>query len=93
MALGFDIMAAKIVLDLKEECPEIVLICVVPFAGQADRWFPSKLQEYEQILDEADQVITLSQHYYQGNPRSRTDNQLRFRDAVPEHKGADGSPD
>lgn len=33
MALGFDIMAAKIVLDLKEECPEIVLICVVPFAG------------------------------------------------------------
>lgn len=82
MALGFDIMAAKIVLDLKEECPEIVLICVVPFAGQSDRWMPSKRQEYEEILEEADQAITLSQRYYKGCEMARNRFMLDHSDAV-----------
>ncbi len=82
MALGFDMMAAKTVLDLKEKCPEIVLICVVPFAGQADRWSPSKRQGYEQILEEADQAITLSQRYYKGCEMARNRFMLDHSDAV-----------
>lgn len=82
MALGFDMMAAKTVLDLKEECPEIVLICVVPFAGQDDRWSPSKRQEYEQILEEADQAITLSQRYYKGCEMTRNRFMLDHSDGV-----------
>lgn len=82
MALGFDMMAAKTVLDLKEECPEIVLICVVPFAGQEDWWSPSKRQEYEQILVDADQVITLSQRYYKGCEMARNRFMLDYSDAT-----------
>ena len=38
MALGFDMMAAEVVLSLKDKFPNIRLIAVVPFLGQSNRW-------------------------------------------------------
>ena len=66
MALGFDMMAAEIVLNLRDECPDITLTAVVPFDGQEDRWRPSEQHRYDSILDEADQVIILSERYFKG---------------------------
>lgn len=38
MALGFDLMAAEVVLSLKGKLPSLQLIAVVPFKGQNCRW-------------------------------------------------------
>ena len=37
-AQGFDLIAAELVLSLREKYPWIRLIMVLPFEGQADRW-------------------------------------------------------
>lgn len=66
MADGFDIIAAEEVLRLKKEYPYIRLKCIIPFKGQADRYPDDYKQRYDTILAQADEVITLSEHYFEG---------------------------
>ena len=66
MADGFDIIAAEEVLRLKKEYPYIRLKCVIPFKGQADRYTEADRQRYNNILAQADEVITLSETYFEG---------------------------
>ena len=66
MALGFDMLGAETVLAMKDEYPDLTLTAVVPFRGQADRWAISNQRRYESILDEADQVIVMSEHFFKG---------------------------
>ena len=66
MARGTDIWASQAVLDLKERLGGIRLRCVLPHLGQDDRW-PGAAQElYRGILARADEVVTLSDRYYDG---------------------------
>ena len=55
-AVGFDMMAAYAVLEQKKQYPDMVLIAVVPYAGQ-DRYFKillsGKTQKSIKILLEA----------------------------------------
>ena len=66
MADGFDIIAAEEVLRLKKEYPYIHLKCVIPFKGQADRYTEAYKQRYNNILAQADEVVTLSENYFEG---------------------------
>lgn len=66
MADGFDIIAAEEVLRLKKEYPYIRLKCVIPFKGQADRYTEAYKQRYNNILAQADEVVTLSENYFEG---------------------------
>ena len=69
-AVGFDTLAAKVVLELKK-IYDIQLIIVVPNMGQ-DKYFTEKQKkEYNQILYHADTVIYLSDHYYKGCMQKR----------------------
>lgn len=62
-AVGFDILAAENVLDLKSEFLDVVLIIVVPFPEQ-DKFFNGENKKrYFNILDKADEVITISEKY------------------------------
>ena len=63
MALGFDMMAAEVVLSLKDKFPDIQLIAVVPFSGQSNRWTSSEQERYHRILAKTDKVVTLSENY------------------------------
>lgn len=64
-AVGFDTLAAEVVLQLKEHLPELALIVIVPFEGQ-DRYFtPDSKVRYRRILDQADEVVVLSAAYFQ----------------------------
>ncbi|MBR3429694.1 MAG: DUF1273 family protein [Clostridia bacterium] len=65
-ARGFDTVAAEAVLRCKRTNPEIRLIIAVPCRTQADRWSVSDKEKYRMILDQADQVIVLSESYYEG---------------------------
>lgn len=66
MALGFDMMAAEVVLELREDNPDITLVAAIPFRGQEDRWRSTEVNRYNTILDEADEVIYVTPHFERG---------------------------
>ena len=58
MAAGIDLLAAKIVLQLRENMQEkgITLEAAVPFLDQPRRWKEQTKREYESILSRCDKV-------------------------------------
>lgn len=64
MALGIDTWAARIVLKLKEEYPQLYLIAAVPCYAQESKWIPESQQEYEYILNKVDDVVYVTKDYY-----------------------------
>lgn len=69
--MGFDTLAAQVVLDLKKEYPQIKLILVLPCANQTMRWNQRDIEVYDDIKSKADKVVTLSEHYYEGCMQAR----------------------
>ena len=65
-ALGFDQMAARIVLSLREKYPWIRLIMVIPFDGQADRWSEDQRRAWLHIIEASDRVVHISHEYDRG---------------------------
>lgn len=70
-ALGFDTIAAEVVLALKGRLTEIALVLVLPCENQADRWREDDRARYEAIKGRADEVICLSPAYYDGCMQAR----------------------
>lgn len=62
-ALGFDTMAAQMVLSLKTEFPSIKLILVLPCKNQTDKWEEKNRAIYEKIKSQADKVVYITDHY------------------------------
>ena len=65
-AKGFDYIAAKSVLRVKENYPEIKLIIVLPCSDYYDRWMNDDKSSYYEILNKAHKVKVMSDHYYRG---------------------------
>ena len=65
-ALGFDQMAAEIVLSLREKYPWVRLIMVIPFDGQADKWSREQRGRWLEIIEASDRVIRISHRYDKG---------------------------
>ena len=59
-AIGFDMMAADVVVSLKKTYPDIILTAAVPFKGQAARFGFYDRKRYDRLLEVADEVIVLS---------------------------------
>lgn len=59
-ALGFDTLAAHVILDLKKEYPQIKLILVLPCVNQTMKWNQRDIEVYNDIKSKADKVVTLS---------------------------------
>lgn len=68
MAIGVDMWAAEIVLDLKRAYPldTIKLMAAIPFEGQANKWSGEYRERYFDILAKADGEITFHEHYTKG---------------------------
>ena len=58
MAAGIDLLAAKIVLQMRGDMPkmEITLEAAIPFLFQSKRWKEETKREYEIILSQCDKV-------------------------------------
>ena len=65
-ALGFDCLAAQTVLRLRESCPGMKLILVLPCLTQTRGWRPGDVTEYERIKAQADKVVYTAQQYTRG---------------------------
>ena len=50
MAIGFDMLAAEVVLSLRSELPYLKLIAVVPFKEQSARWNYQEQARYKRLL-------------------------------------------
>ncbi len=65
-ARGFDTLAARVVLRLKEKYPHIQLILVLPFINQYEKeagWSVEEIEEYNFIKKSASEVIHLQTEY------------------------------
>lgn len=62
-ALGFDTMAAMMVLELKSLLPQLRLHLALPYPEQAKRWSRTDRLLYEQIKEHADRVYLVSMEY------------------------------
>ena len=65
MALGFDMLCAEAVLELKEEFP-VRLIACVPCADQSKRYPSAQKRRYEALLAAADERVVLHEKYVDG---------------------------
>jgi len=65
-ALGFDTIAASAVLKLRKRFPNIKLILVLPCLVQTKGWSKEDIEVYEDIKQQADEVIYTSQKYTRG---------------------------
>lgn len=59
MELGFDLLAAEVVLELKKSYPDIKLYAIIPFTGQEDEYDSEEKVRYRRINEATDgrQVI------------------------------------
>ena len=65
MAMGFDILAAEIVLLLKEAYnTPLKLVCVIPFEAQAQSFPPEWQERYYSILSKCDEKIIIEKDYH-----------------------------
>lgn len=62
-ALGFDTLAAQIVLDMKKEYPQLRLILVLPCEDQSRGWRSEDIAVYEDIKRRSDKVVYVSRQY------------------------------
>lgn len=65
-ALGFDTLAAKTVLRLRQSYPDIKLILVLPCVSQAEKWSPADVAVYQEIMEQANKLIYTSREYTEG---------------------------
>lgn len=70
-ALGFDTLAAQVVLNLKKDYPNIKLILVLPCKTQTRGWKQEDIEEYNRIMKAADKVVYTSHNYYNGCMQKR----------------------
>ena len=64
MAVGFDMAAAEAVLRLRQLYSDVELVCVVPFRGQEQRFSTEDKVRYHEIIDSADSIEILAEHYF-----------------------------
>ncbi len=62
-AIGYDTLAALIILLKREQNPNIRLQLCLPCRGQASKWGERDKAFYEHILKQADGVVYISEHY------------------------------
>lgn len=66
MAMGFDLIAAGVVLKEKEENKNVELIACIPCPEQDKYFSPEDKEKYERILSLCDKKELLSDHYFKG---------------------------
>lgn len=66
MAIGFDMICAELVLELKKYFPFITLECAIPCKGQELKWPQKEQERYRNIIKQADKIRCIYDHYVDG---------------------------
>ena len=81
-ALGFDQLSCKVVIEMKTEYSDIHLHLLLPCPAeeQVKGWNKSQIEEYMLILNKADTVTVLSEHYTDDCMKRRNERLVEFAD-------------
>lgn len=63
MAKGVDLVAAEIILRLRETDPRLKLVCAMPFEGFGQRWGGGWTEWMRRVLDKADNIHYVNKKY------------------------------
>lgn len=63
MAVGTDLIAAELVLELKKTYPQITLESAIPYEEQAIKWTAQQREQYYKIAGQCDESVTLQAAY------------------------------
>lgn len=66
LAVGFDMIAAELIISMKAEYPQLRLIGCVACEGQSRYFTRENVEKYNKILSLCDQVEVLSDRYFNG---------------------------
>ena len=66
MAMGFDLLAAEKVLELKKKFPQVKLVLCIPCYNQERNFSDEDKLRYQNIYKKADEKVLLSDKYYRG---------------------------
>lgn len=72
-ALGWDMLCEKAVTEVRESRPEVRLHLVLPCPAdeQTAKWNKSQKEDYQKILEAADDVQIISEHYTESCMKKR----------------------
>ncbi len=70
-AMGFDLLAAERVLELKKKFPEIKLVVCIPCGNQDKSFSQEDKKRYAKILEQCDEKVVLAEHYFRGCMQTR----------------------
>ena len=70
-ALGFDTVAALMVLEMRRANPDIQLVLALPCRSQSSRWARPDQDVYQFLLKSADRIIYVSEDYFPGCMQKR----------------------
>ena len=62
-AVGFDLIAASMIISKKQQCVNIRLIFALPCRNQDEKWADRQKQLYRSLLSEADEIHYVSEEY------------------------------
>lgn len=71
VAMGFDLIAAEIVLSLKKKYSHVKLIACIPCYNQEKNFSEKDKKRYAAVLKKADEKVLLSEEYYKGCMQAR----------------------
>lgn len=77
MALGFDMICAEIVLELKKKYSQIQLICAIPCKNQDSPWSDKYKSRYRKLLKQANFIKYISEEYTNSCMLDRNDYMLK----------------
>ncbi len=63
MALGFDMMCAEIVIELKNQFPRIKLCAILPCKNQEVRWNEKLQTRYKNLLENCDNIFYVNEEF------------------------------
>ncbi len=82
LAIGFDLLTAKLLLSLQEEYPHIKIYGCVPFYGQ-ERYFGEEDRKlYKKVLSSCEEVIILDNEYHRNSYFKRNDYMVEHADVL-----------
>ena len=82
MAMGFDLLAAEKVLELKKQFPQVKLSLCIPCYNQERNFSESDKLRYQKIYKKADEKVLLSDSYYRGCMQVRNKYMVDRADAL-----------
>ena len=82
LAIGFDLLTAELIVELKREYPKVKLYGCVPFYGQERYYNQEDKLRYQRLLNCCEEVTVLNEEYHKGSYFQRNDYMIEKADVL-----------